>query len=216
LEEGRRLEAFCRSDVEQSELRLEVARHNGRQRESAPLGLSFSNGHLSLGAVTKQDNGLEFICSSKDASDTLTLHVLSSSTEQEGSRGYPDGGYDQGYQYGGEQQQQQQGGYVEVTVEPNDARLSPGQTATLTCRVKGAEQFTVTWGKYAHDTNLPNYARQEGNSVVIAPTNDSPAEQMYLQCSVNVPGQPQAYLAYAPVTIRGTDETRKKKKKRRS
>jgi hypothetical protein len=79
--------------------------------------------------------------------------------DQEGSRGYPDGGYDQGYQYGGEQQQQQQGGYVEVTVEPNDATLSAGQTATLTCRVKGAEQFTVTWGKYAHDTNLPNYAR---------------------------------------------------------
>jgi hypothetical protein len=39
---------------------------------------------------------------------------------------------------------------------------------------------------------------------------------MYLQCSVDVPGQPQPYLAYAPVTIRGNDESRKKKKKRRS
>ena len=80
LEEGRRLEAVCRSDVDPSTLRLEVARNNGRQRESAPLGLSFSNGYLSLGAVTKQDNGLEFTCSSGDASDTLTLHVRSSST----------------------------------------------------------------------------------------------------------------------------------------
>jgi hypothetical protein len=80
LEEGRRLEAVCRSDVDPSTLRLEVARYNGRQRESAPLGLSFSNGYLSLGAVTMQDNGLEFICSSGTASDTLTLNVLSSST----------------------------------------------------------------------------------------------------------------------------------------
>lgn len=80
LEEGRRLEAVCRSDVDPSTLRLEVARQNGRQRESAPLGLSFSNGYLSLGAVTKQDNGLEFTCSSGDASDILTLHVRSSST----------------------------------------------------------------------------------------------------------------------------------------
>lgn len=80
LEEGRRLEAVCRSDVDPSTLRLEVARNSGRQRESAPLGLSFSNGYLSLGAVTKQDNGLEFTCSSGDASDILTLHVRSSST----------------------------------------------------------------------------------------------------------------------------------------
>lgn len=80
LEEGRRLEAVCRSDVDPSTLRLEVARDNGRQRESVPLGLSFSNGYLSLGAVTKQDNGLEFICSSGNASDTLILNVLSSST----------------------------------------------------------------------------------------------------------------------------------------
>ena len=180
LEDGRRLEAFCRSDADPSTLRLEVARHNGRQRESAPLGLSFSNGYLSLGAVTKQDNGLEFICSSGNASDTLTLNVLSTLCffslfvfhfiltqkyfikfrflgQQEGSRGYHEGGYDQGYQYGGEQQQQS--GYVEVTVEPSDATLNKGESATLTCRVKGAEQFTVTWGKYAHDTSLPDYAR---------------------------------------------------------
>ncbi len=80
MEEGRRLEAVCRSDVDPSTLRLEIARQNGRQRESVPLGLSFSNGYLSLGAVTRQDNGLEFICSSGDVSDTLTLNILSSST----------------------------------------------------------------------------------------------------------------------------------------
>ncbi len=61
-----------------------------------------------------------------------------------------------------------------------------------------------------------SFEQQQGNSVIISPTDDSPAEQMYLQCSVDVPGQPQPYLAYAPVTIRGNDESRKKKKKRRS
>jgi hypothetical protein len=50
----------------------------------------------------------------------------------------------------------------------------------------------------------------------VAPTEDSSAEQMYLQCQVNVPGQAQPILAYAPVTIRTGDESRKKKKKRRS
>jgi len=80
LEEGRRLEAVCRSVVDPSTLRLEIARQNSRQRESAPLGLAFSNGYLSLGAVTRQDNGLEFICLSGDVSDTLTLNVLSPST----------------------------------------------------------------------------------------------------------------------------------------
>jgi hypothetical protein len=39
---------------------------------------------------------------------------------------------------------------------------------------------------------------------------------MYLQCSVDVPGQAQPSVAYAPVIIRGNDESRKKKKKRRS
>jgi hypothetical protein len=39
---------------------------------------------------------------------------------------------------------------------------------------------------------------------------------MYLQCQVDVPGQGQPTLAYVPVTIRGADEARKKKKKRRT
>jgi hypothetical protein len=79
LDEGRRLEAVCRADIDPSTLRLDVTRYNGRQRERIPLGLSFSNGYLSLSAVTKQDNGLEFTCSSGDASDILTLIVQSSS-----------------------------------------------------------------------------------------------------------------------------------------
>jgi len=79
LDEGRRLEAVCRTDIDPTTLRLDVTRYNGRQREQIPLGLSFSNGYLSLSAVTQQDNGLEFICSSGDSSDILTLNVQSSS-----------------------------------------------------------------------------------------------------------------------------------------
>ena len=80
-------------------------------------------------------------------------NALPANIFQDGSRGYQDygaaaGGYDQGYQYGGEQQP---GGIVEVIVELNDATLSRGE--------KGTEQYTVTWGKYAHETSLPDYAR---------------------------------------------------------
>lgn len=79
LEEGRRLEAVCRSDVDPSTLRLDVTRANGQQREQIPLGLSFNNGYLSLSAVTVQDNGLEFTCATGDSSDILTLYVQPSS-----------------------------------------------------------------------------------------------------------------------------------------
>ncbi|CAF3425584.1 unnamed protein product [Rotaria sp. Silwood1] len=309
LHEGRRLEAACRGDVDPLSLRLDVTRHNGQQREPVPLGLSFSNGYLSLGAVTVQDSGLEFTCSSANDSDTLTLTVRPSSHGQDGGRSFIDvrleprdeqshqigreihlqcavqgsverpyeytftkdgqplennvevhpnglliirnaqasdagryrcevsfprapeagiqessydlrieggsaGGYDQSFQSGGEYQPQAE--YIEVTIEPSEVTLGRGEKANLTCRVKGAQQYTITWAKYAHDTSLPNYARQQGNSVILAPTEDSPAEQMYLQCSVAVPGQPQPYHGYAPVTLRANDELRKKKKKRRS
>jgi len=60
------------------------------------------------------------------------------------------------------------------------------------------------------------FLQQEGNNVIISPTHDSPAEQMYLQCQVDVPGNAQPVYAYAPVNIRGGDESSKKKKKRRS
>ena len=79
LEEGRRLEAVCRTDADPASLRLEIKGPNG-QRVQAPLGLSFANGDLSLSAVTQQDNGLQFICSSGQTSDTLALNVRSSST----------------------------------------------------------------------------------------------------------------------------------------
>jgi hypothetical protein len=79
LDEGRRLEAVCRTDTDPSTLHLDVTRHNRQQREQIPLGLSFSNGYLSLSAVTRQDDGLEFICTSGDISDILTLTVRSSS-----------------------------------------------------------------------------------------------------------------------------------------
>ncbi|CAF1237105.1 unnamed protein product [Adineta ricciae] len=307
LSEGHRLEAICRTDVDPSTLQLDVTRQNRQQRERTPLGLSFSNGYLSLAAVTKQDDGLEFICSSGDISDILTLRVRSSSAgghdqqrsyiavqfqsrdEQNHQVGHdiylqcavhgsverpyeftytkdgrplesnvevhPDGlliirnaqaqdagryrcevtfprapeagtqessydlriggaaasGYDQHYQHGGDYGQHggdhgQQSGYVEVTVEPTEVSLARGERATITCRVRGAEQYKVTWGQYAHDTSLPSFARQEGNDVIIEPTADTPDTQMYFQCQVDVPGQGQAHHAYAPVNIRGGDQ----------
>jgi hypothetical protein len=309
LEEGRRLEAICRSDNDPLTLRLDVTRSNGQQREQFPLGLSFVNGYLSLSAVTQQDNGLEFICSSGDSSDILTLYVQSTRTGQDRQRGYVDvrfqprdeqshqigrdihlqcvvngnverpheftyskdgrplesnvevhpdglliirnaqasdagqyqcevtfprapeagtqessyslrldggsaGGYEQSNQYGAEDGQQNT--YVEATIEPTEVTIGPGEKATIKCHVKGSQNYKVTWSKYAHDSTLPNYIHQEGNNVIISPTNDSPAEQMYLQCQVDVPGQARPYHVYAPVNIRGGDESSKKKKKRRS
>jgi len=69
-------EAVCRSHVDISTFRLEIARHNDR----LPPGLSFSNSYLSLNAVTKQDNGLEFIFTLGDILDTLTLRLLFNSS----------------------------------------------------------------------------------------------------------------------------------------
>jgi len=134
---------------------------------------------------------------------------------QSGAHGY---GQQGGQEYGqqGGQEYGQQGAYVEVSAEPSEATVAQGQTATIACVVKGTQQYTVKWGKYAHDTSLPDYIRQEGNNVIISPTHDSPAEQMYLQCQVDVPGNAQPVYAYAPVNIRGGDESSKKKKKRRS
>ena len=66
------------------------------------------------------------------------------------------GSYNQGYQYGGNYQQPNE--YIEVTIEPSDATIRHGEKANLTCRVKGAQQYTLTWNKYAQDKSLPNYA----------------------------------------------------------
>ena len=73
-------------------------------------------------------------------------------------------GYEQHYQHGGEYGQHggdhgQQSGHVEVTVEPTEVTLARGERATITCRVRGADQYKVTWGQYAHDTSLPSFAR---------------------------------------------------------
>ncbi|CAF3522929.1 unnamed protein product [Rotaria socialis] len=300
LNEGRRLEAICRTDIESIKLRLDVTRFNAQQREHAPLGLSFLNGYLSLSAVTKQDNGLEFLCSSENSYDILTLNVRSPNDDHDTSRSYisvrlqsndeqnhqvgrdihlqcavqgsaehpyeytftkdgrplennieihPNGliiirnaqtsdsgryrcevafpqapqlgtqessydiqisdgsagGHEQNYQHGAEHSQQ--ASFVEVNADPTEVTVGRGEQATIACRVKGAEEFKVTWGKYAHDTSLPTFARQEGNNVIIAPTDDTPSEQMYLQCQVDVPGHATPYHAYAPVNIRGGDES---------
>ncbi|UJR25590.1 hypothetical protein I4U23_006934 [Adineta vaga] len=114
-------------------------------------------------------------------------------------------GYEQNYQHGGDHGQQS--GHVEVTVEPSEVTLQRGQKATITCRVKGADQYKVTWGQYAHDTSLPSFARQEGNDVIIAPTADTPDSQTYFQCQVDIPGQGQPNTAYAPVNIQGGDQS---------
>lgn len=66
-------------------------------------------------------------------------------------------GHEQYYHHGGEHSQP--AAYVEVTADPTEATVGRGEKITITCRVKGAEQYKVTWGKYAHDTSLPAYAR---------------------------------------------------------
>lgn len=66
----------------------------------------------------------------------------------DGSRG----GYEQSGQGGQE-------GYVQVTAEPSELTVGRGERAVIACNVQGARTFTVKWGKYAHDTGLPNYMR---------------------------------------------------------
>ncbi|CAF4134038.1 unnamed protein product, partial [Adineta steineri] len=124
---------------------------------------------------------------------------------------------DQNYQYNHNNEQSQVSKeYIEVIAEPTQLNIKRGEKTNVICRVKGAEQFKVTWSKYAHDTSLPDYAHQEGNSVVLAPNVDTPAEQMYLQCQVDIPNQTQQYHAYVPVNILDGDEPNTKKKKRYS
>ena len=55
--------------------------------------------------------------------------------------------------------EQQNSEPLQVTVEPSEVTVSRGEEATVTCNVKGAERYTVKWGKYAHDTSLPDYVR---------------------------------------------------------
>ncbi|CAF0982097.1 unnamed protein product [Adineta ricciae] len=107
------------------------------------------------------------------------------------------------------QQQYQPQDYVEVTVEPREVSIAPGEKTTITCNVKGAQQYQVTWSQYGNDPALPSYAHQQGNDVIIAPTADTAATQMYLLCQASVPGHSQQYPAYAAVTIRGAKRKRR-------
>lgn len=58
-----------------------------------------------------------------------------------------------------DQQQYQPQEYVEVTVEPKEVNIAPGEKATITCNVKGAQQYQVTWSQHGHDSALPSYAQ---------------------------------------------------------
>ncbi|CAF0757295.1 unnamed protein product [Adineta steineri] len=123
-------------------------------------------------------------------------------------------------QYVPERQQQyvterypQQQEPIEVTVEPSEITVGSGERAIVTCHVKGTQQYRVTWSKYAHDTRLPDYAQQQGNTVMIAPTADTRSEQMYFQCKVDVSGQTEPHHAYATINIRGRQRKRRNVRK---
>ena len=124
------------------------------------------------------------------------------------------GSYEQSSQSGGSYAHSSE--YVQVSIEPSEVNVARGEKATISCRVTGASNYKVKWDKYAHDTSLPSYARQEGDNLVLEPTDDSPAEQMYLRCNVEASGHAEPYYAYTMVNVRGGDESSKKKKKRRS
>ena len=110
------------------------ARDAGAQESSYDLRVE---GNVSLGEQGKRDPESRLLLSSDGSA----------------------GGYNQGYQYGSDQQQPQQDDYLEVTAQPAEATIGRGETVNITCLVKGAQQYTVKWGKYAHDTTLPAYAR---------------------------------------------------------
>lgn len=52
-----------------------------------------------------------------------------------------------------------QAAYVQASADPSELTVSRGESKTISCDVKGAQSFTVKWGKYAHDTTLPSYIR---------------------------------------------------------
>ena len=57
---------------------------------------------------------------------------------------------------------------VEVFVEPAEVTLGRGETARITCHVKNAQQYKVTWHRYAHDTSLPAYARVRISCILLS------------------------------------------------
>ncbi|CAF1504705.1 unnamed protein product [Adineta ricciae] len=104
------------------------------------------------------------------------------------------------------QQQQQQ---VRVTVHPNEATVGVNEKAKLTCYVQGTQQYRVTWSRYAYDTSLPDYVRQQDNSVIITPTTNTPSEKLNLQCQVDLPGQVGSHRVYASVNVYGRGNKKK-------
>lgn len=74
-----------------------------------------------------------------------------------GAQSQPNNGNNQDNQPRGDYGPQSQ--HVEVYAEPSEVTLGPGEKATIKCIVKGAENYKVTWGKYAHETSLPDYAQ---------------------------------------------------------
>lgn len=90
----------------------------------------------------------------------------------------------QGYQYGIDGQPQ--ASYIEASIEPSEVTIGRGEKANLTCSVKGAQKYTITWTKYAHDTSLPSYARVcfilrgEADACIVSPIHLATREHCYL------------------------------------
>ncbi|CAF0868331.1 unnamed protein product [Adineta ricciae] len=90
---------------------------------------------------------------------------------------------------------------VQVTIQPKEIIIEANERTILNCDVKGAQQYRVTWNKFAYNTSLPDYAHQQGNDLIIFPSNDTPTETMYFECQVDVSGESVSYNAYVQVTI---------------
>ncbi|UJR19172.1 hypothetical protein I4U23_022302 [Adineta vaga] len=108
--------------------------------------------------------------------------------------------------YHHQQQQQQE---VRVTVHPTEATVGVNEKVKITCYVQGTQQYRVTWSRYAHDTSLPDYVRQQDNSVLITPTANTPSEKLHLQCQVDIPGQVESRHVYASVNVYGGEKKKK-------
>jgi len=101
---------------------------------------------------------------------------------------------------------------IQVTVSPREVTVINGESATITCEVTGTNNnYKITWGKYAHDTALPDYVRQIGNSIIISPPQDLGDELNYYQCQADVDGQPNPFHEYAVVSQRASSSASKKR-----
>ncbi|CAF0853537.1 unnamed protein product, partial [Didymodactylos carnosus] len=310
LNEGQRLEALCQftPNINSPSSLLRLSTTKNRLPVQQPLGLQFSNGLLTLSAVSRQDDGLELKCSapsiSGSPSDTLYIRVRANDypndgryyqqpeserngltarfdsvdpsshqtgrdirlqcsvdadiekpirysytkdgrplvdnvevhpnglliikdaqtsdagryicdvySERTGSstkavydlqlHDYNHGGYSQQNTEQSQQNTEQSQQNIEVSVSPKDVNIVYGETGNITCIVKGTNNYKLTWGKYAHDTTLPNYAKQVHNSVIISPPADRDLsdEMSYYQCQVEIPGETQPRHDYVVVNL---------------